>query len=135
MLLEQAWGLPWNAGRWNGSGVLPTGYGIVFSARSSQGYTAWYGVAWGQLNVDSTASAGRAWDGTYCLEVNGLQEILPPALRQLPYTLSGSASYYMFTTAFTYGISCFLNLGLSYDFAGGIWLIATTTQLHLIWRY
>jgi hypothetical protein len=58
LLSEQAWALPWNAGRWN-SGDWQSDFTAYFSARSAQGYNAWYGVVWGNSHVDS----GR---GTAC---------------------------------------------------------------------
>ena len=140
VVLEQAWALPWNAGRWNGSGggTYQQDMTSYFSARASQGFTAWYGVAWGNGNIDTTAQGGgAAWDGTFALVVDGS----PGAIFNYSTNVTALNNPfwqrldYMFTTAASHGITCFLNLGLSYDFTGshsvqGTWQYATNTQLH-----
>ena len=131
MWLEQCWALPWNAGRWN-SGNWQSDYTAYFSARASQGFTAWYGVAWGNSHIDSTAlSGGRTWDGIYPLVVNGT----PGAISTGSETITLNGSFWsridaFFATAKKYGITCFLNMSLSYDISdvGGIWQHATNTQ-------
>src|SRR5690348_17119668 len=114
MLLEQAWALPWNAGRWSGSGGGATpaaDYTSYFSTRSTQGYNAWYGIAWGNSHVDSAAlSGGRTWDGIYPLNINGT----PGAIATGSETITLNNSFWsridtFFSTAATYGHTCFLN--------------------------
>jgi hypothetical protein len=131
LLLEQCWALPWNAGRWN-SGNWQSDMDAYMSARAGQGHTAWYGVAWGQQHVDSTAlTGGRTWDGIYPLIVNGTAGAITTGSE----TISLNNSFwtridYLFNSALAQGISCFLNLGLEYDFTdtGGIWQHLSTTQ-------
>ena len=135
MLLEQAWALPWNAGRWSGSGGGATpaaDYASYFAARSAQGYTSWFGIAWGNSHVDSTAlSGGRTWDGVYPLNINGT----PGAIVTGSETVTLNNSFWsridtFFATAAQYGVNCFLNLSMSYDISdtGGIWQHASNTQ-------
>src|SRR6185437_7872769 len=125
------WALAFNAGRWNG-GNWQGDLDAYFLARGSQGYTAWYGIARGNTHVDSTAnSGGRTWDGIYPLNVNGT----PGAIVTGSETITLNNAFwtridYMFNSALQQGISCFLNLGMSYDFSdtGGIWQHLSTTQ-------
>lgn len=131
MVIEQAWGLPWQAGRWN-SGDWQADYTAYFKNRSLQGYTAWYGIAWGSTHVDSTAlSGGRTNDGIYPLNVNGT----PGAISTGSETITLNNSFWsridsFFNTAKLYGITCFLNMSMSYDVSatGAIWHNATNTQ-------
>ena len=133
-VIEQGWALPFNAGRWSGSGGGATpqaDFTSYFSNRAAQGYTAWYGVAWGSTHVDSTATGGKSWDGVFALTVNGT----PGNIATGTETVGLNSTFWsridaMFATARQYGIACFLNMGLTYDFsdAGGIWQHATNTQ-------
>ena len=121
MLLEQAWALPWNAGRWNSGGATTyqTDMDAYFAARASQGYTSWYGIAWGNTHVDSTAlSGGRSWDGVFPLNINGT----PGAIATGSETVTLNSTFwaridYLFATAATYGISCVLNVMFRYAMA------------------
>jgi hypothetical protein len=130
-VIEQAWALPFNAGRWN-SGNWQADFTAYFLNRSVQGYTAMYGVAWGSTHVDSTAlTGGRSWDGVYALTVNGT----PGAIATGAETVGINPAFWaridaMFTTARQFGIACFLNMGLTYDRsdAGAIWQNATNAQ-------
>src|SRR6185437_7842350 len=129
--LEQGWALAFNAGRWNG-GNWQGDLDAYFLARGSQGYTAWYGIAWGNTHVDSTAlSGGRTWDGIYPLNINGT----PGAIATGSETVTLNTSFWsridaFLATAMTYGVTVFINLSMSYDVsdAGGIWQHATNTQ-------
>ena len=131
--LEQAWALPPNAGEWNG-GNWQSDMNTYFSARSSQGYTAWFGAAWSDNHLDSTSlSGGRTWDGIYPIVVNGT----PGKITTGSETITLNNSFwtridYLFTTARSYGITCFLVMGLQYDFTGSpnIWYNLSTTQAH-----
>ena len=77
--LEQCWALVFNACRWT-SGAWQADMDGYFSARGSQGYTAWYGVAWGQQHVDASIpyDYGRTWDGIYPFSINGTPGASPP---------------------------------------------------------
>ena len=131
MVSEQAWLLPSNAGRWN-SGAWQSDMDAYFAARASQGYTAWYGIAWNNLHIDTTAlSGGRTWDGIFPLNVNGT----PGAIATGSETVTLNDPFwqridYLFGAAFKKGISCFLNISQSYDIssAGSVWQHATNTQ-------
>src|SRR6185312_4090605 len=131
MVIEQAWALAFNAGRFN-SGNWQADFTSYFSNRAAQGYTAWYGVAHGSTHVDASAlSGGRSWDGVFPLKINGT----PGAIATGAETVTLNTPFWdridaMFATARQYGIACFLNMGLTYDFsdAGAIWLHATNTQ-------
>lgn len=131
LLLEQAWALPWNAGRWN-SGQWQSDMDTYFTKRSAQGYSAWYGTAWSDDHVDSTAlSGGRTWDGIYPIVVNGT----PGKIATGSETITLNNSFwtridYLFNSALSKGIACFLNLGMQYDFTGAnnIWFNLSTTQ-------
>jgi Protein of unknown function (DUF4038) len=136
MLLEQGWAVPWNGGRWN-SGNWQSDFTAYFSNRSAQGYTAWYGQVWGSGSVDASAlGGGRTYDGVYALTVNGT----PGAISTGSETIALNNTFWtrvdaFFSTAATYGITCFLNLGQSYDFSttngvAGIWNNLSTTQAH-----
>lgn len=129
-VVEQGWALPFNAGRFS-SGNWQGDFTTYFSTRAAQGYTAWYGVAWGSTHVDSTALAGRSYDGVYALKMNGTPGIPVTGAE----TLTLNTPFWdridaMFATARQYGIACFLNMGLTYDFsdAGAIWQHASNTQ-------
>src|SRR5215469_12739355 len=135
--LEQAWAVPWNAGRWNGL-TPPANWqsdmDAYFQARGPQGITAWMGTAWGNTQVDSTlpfTTGGRTWDGVYPLIVNGTAGAITTGSE----TISLNNTFwtridYLLNSALTNGVACFLNLGMSYDFsdAGGIWQHLSTTQ-------
>lgn len=131
MLLEQAWMLPTNAGRWN-SGNWQSDMDTYFATRASQGYTAWYGIAWNNTHLDAGAlSGGRTWDGVYPLNVNGT----PGAIATGSETITLNNSFwtridYMFASAKAQGITCFLNVSQSYDISSTtcIWKNATNTQ-------
>lgn len=131
MLLEQAWALPSNAGRWN-SGNWQSDMDTYMSTRAAQGYTAWFGTAWSDNHVDSTAlSGGRTWDGIYPIVVNGA----PGQIATGTETITLNDSFwtridYLFNSALSHGISCFLNLGMQYDFTGApnLWFNLSTTQ-------
>jgi hypothetical protein len=131
MVIEQAWSLPYNAGRWN-SGNWRSDMDAYFTTRARQGYTAWYGVAWGQQHQEPTSlTGGRTWDGVYPLNINGT----PGAIATGAETVTLNNTFwqridYLFATARAQGIACFLNMGLSYDHSdtGGIWQNATNTQ-------
>jgi len=131
MVIEQCWSMPFNAGRWN-SGNWQSDFTAYFSNRAAQGYTAWYGLAWGSVHNDPTAlSGGRSWDGVYPLKINGT----PGAIATGAETVTLNTPFWdridaMFATARQYGIACFLNLGQTYDLSdtGAIWLHATNTQ-------
>ena len=135
LLLEQAWALPSNAGRWNGLGAPSNWQSDIdayFTARASQGYSAWYGTAWSDNHVDSTAlSGGRTWDGVYPIVVNGT----PGKITTGSETITLNSTFwtridYLFNSAKAHGITCFLNLGMQYDFTGSpnIWFNLSTTQ-------
>ena len=135
LLLEQAWALPSNAGRWNGLAApqnWKSDIDAYFAARSAQGYTAWYGTAWSDNHVDSTAlSGGRTWDGIYPIVVNGT----PGKITTGTETITLNDAFwqridYLFHSAISRGITCFLNLGMQYDFTGSpnIWFNLSTTQ-------
>jgi Protein of unknown function (DUF4038) len=117
--LEQAWALPWNAGRWNG-GNWQSDMDTYFSVRASQGYTAWYGTAWSDNHVDSTClSGGRTWDGIYPFLVNGSPGAITSSGQAIALNnLFWTRIDYLFSSALAQGISCFLNLGMQYDFTG-----------------
>ena len=129
--LEQAWALPWNAGRWN-SGNWQADMDGYMSARGTQGMTAWFGTAWSDNHVDSTAlSGGRTWDGIYPIVVNGT----PGKITTGSETITLNNPFwtrvdYLFASAKNNGIACFLNLGMQYDFTGApnIWYNLSTTQ-------
>jgi Protein of unknown function (DUF4038) len=131
LVLEQAWLLPSNAGRWN-SGNWQSDMDAYTAARSSQGYTGWYGVPWNNTHMDSTAlSGGRTWDGIYPLIVNGTAGAITTGSE----TISLNNSFwtridYLFNSAKAKNITCFLNVSQSYDIstATGIWHNATNTQ-------
>lgn len=130
MVIEQGWALPFNAGRFN-SGNYQADFTSYFSNRAAQGYTAWYGVAHGSTHVDPSATGGKSWDGLFVLTVNGT----PGNIATGTETVGLNSAYWsridaMFATARQYGISCFLNMGLTYDRTdtGAIWLNATNTQ-------
>jgi Protein of unknown function (DUF4038) len=131
LVLEQAFALPWNAGRWN-SGKWQSDMDAYFQARGKQGHTAWYGTAWGNSHVDSAAlTGGRTWDGIYPLLINGT----PGAIVTGAETIALNDPFwqridYLFRTSIGNGIACFLNLGMSYDFtdAGGIWQNLSNSQ-------
>jgi Protein of unknown function (DUF4038) len=133
LILEMAFALPWNAGRWN-SGNWQSDYDTYFNARGAQGHTAWYGTAWSNLHVDGTLpTGGRTWDSIYPLNVNGT----PGAIATGSETITLNNSFwtridYLFASAMRNGITCFLNLGMSYDFTvtGAIWQNLSTTQAH-----
>ena len=130
-LIEQAWALPFNAGRWNG-GNWQSDIDAYMSTRASQGYTVWAGVAWGNDHVDSTVlSGGRTWDGIYPIVVNGT----PGKITTGSETITLNNPFwtrvdYLFASAKNNGIACFLNLGMQYDFTGApnIWYNLSTTQ-------
>jgi hypothetical protein len=130
-VVEQGWGLAFNAGRWGGR-TPHQDFDLYFSTRAAQGYTAWYGPAHGSTHVDSSAlSGGRSWDGVYPLTVNGT----PGAIATGAETVGLNNTFWsriddMFATAKSYGVACFLNMGLTYDFSdtGAIWRFATNTQ-------
>lgn len=121
--LEQCWLLPAHAGEWGGT--YQSDYTAYFSARSGQGYTAWYGIAW-PWPTESTG--GQRYDGTYPFSVNGT----PGPISSGTLTLNNAFWTWIdafFATALSYGITCFLNLGTSYDFGGtGVWAGVTGTQ-------
>ena len=131
--LEQAWALPWNAGRWN-SGNWQADMDGYMSARGTQGMTAWFGTAWSDNHVDSTAlSGGRTWDGIYPIVVNGT----PGKITTGSETITLNDPFwqridYLFTSALKNGISCYLNLGMQYDFTGSpnIWFNLSTAQAY-----
>jgi Protein of unknown function (DUF4038) len=131
MLSEQAWALPWNAGRWN-SGDWQSDFTAYFAARSAQGYNAWFGIVWGNSHVDSAAlTGGRSWDGVYPLTVNGT----PGAIATGAETVALNGTFWsridaFIATAMKYGTAVFMNLSMSYDISdvGGIWQNATNTQ-------
>ena len=132
-LIEQAWALPFNAGRWNG-GNWQSDIDAYMSTRASQGYTVWAGVAWGNDHVDSTVlSGGRTWDGIYPIVVNGT----PGKITTGSETITLNDPFwqridYLFTSALKNGISCYLNLGMQYDFTGSpnIWFNLSTAQAY-----
>jgi hypothetical protein len=131
LLIEQAWALPWNAGRWN-SGNWQADYTTYFSNRSAQGYTAWYGTPWSNDHVDATClSGGRTWDGIYPITVNGT----PGKITTGSETITLNNTFWtridaMINTASSYGIACFFVLGMQYDFTGtnDIWFNMSTAQ-------
>jgi hypothetical protein len=131
MVIEQAWSLPYNAGRWN-SGNWQGDMDAYFAARAVQGYTAWYGVAWGQQHQEPTSlTFGRTWDGVYPLNINGT----PGGIVTGAETVTLNDTFwqridYLFASARAQGIACFLNMGLSYDHSdtNGIWSHATNAQ-------
>ena len=131
MLLEQAWALPFNAGRWNG-GNWQSDMDAYMSNRSAQGYNVWAGVAWGNNHVDSTVlSGGRTWDGVYPILVNGT----PGKITTGSETIGLNNTFwtridYLFNSAQNNGITCFLNLGMQYDFTGApnIWYNLSQSQ-------
>lgn len=134
LVSEQAWALPWNAGRWGGT--YQTDMTAYLAARSAQGHTAWFGVAWPDGNIDASPPSGsRIYDGTYILTVNGTPGVISTGSETVALNPAYWARLdYLFTSALACGISCFLCLGLSYDFGStnglaGIWANATTTQL------
>ena len=119
MLLEQCWALPYNAGRWNGGNWQADMDGYM-AARSSQGFTAWFGTAWSDDHIDSSSlSGGRSWDGVYPFTVNGT----PGTITSSAQTIDLNDPFwtrldYLFNVALTYEITCFLNIGMQYDFSG-----------------
>lgn len=135
LVLEQAWMLPTNAGRWNGLSA-PSNWQTDFDAytanRSSQGHNAWYGTVWNNIHTDSGAlSGGRTWDGIYPLIVNGTAGAIATGTE----TISLNSTFwqridYFFNSAKAQNMTCFLNVSESYDIsqAGSIWQHATNTQ-------
>lgn len=129
-LCDSAWALPCNAGRWNG-GHPTSDFDAYLAARASQGYTAWQGVAWGNLHIGGVYDDGRTWDGIYPLLVNGTPGDIVTGSETI--TLNGpfwSRFDYFVAKAATYGITIFLNLGMGgYDFfSGQIWFALSNTQ-------
>lgn len=133
LLLEQAWALPWNGGRWN-SGNWQGDFDGYLTARAAQGYTTWFGTAWSDDHVDSSClSGGRSWDGVFPFLVNGS----PGAITSSGQTIALNNPFwtridYLFTSAKAKGISCFLNIGMQYDFTGpaNVFFNLGTTQAH-----
>ena len=128
---EQCWLLPSNAGAY--SQTYEEDMVSYFSIRSGQGITAWFGTAWGEQVNDSPMTYGRTWDGTYPFLMNGTAG---PCDGTSTLTLNGTfwtRIDYLFATALTYGISCFLNLGMSYDFdsygSDEVWSGVSSAQL------
>ncbi len=115
--LEQAWALPFNAGRWNGGNWQADIDGYM-AARSAQGLAAWFGIAWSDDHVDVTClSGGRSWDGVYPFLVNGT----PGAITNTSQTIALNNTFwtridYFVNSASVHNIAVFLNIGMQYDF-------------------
>ena len=138
LILDMCWGLPCNAGRWSGSGggTWDQDMDTYFSARASQGYTAWWGVPWINSTIDSSVvhTDGRTWDGIYPLSLNGTPGTISTGSETV--TLNNSfwvRTDYLISTALSYGIAVFLNLGMKYDFnSGNIFGNLSSTQANAI---
>lgn len=140
LVLEMAWGLPCNAGRWNGSGggTYRQDMDNYFAARASQGFTAWWGVPWINVQIDPGAvhGDGRTWDGTYPLSLNGT----PGTIATGSETVTLNDPFwqridYLISSALKNGIAVFLNMGMQYDFSGSgtrIFTNLSSTQAHAI---
>jgi hypothetical protein len=140
LVLEMAWGLPCNAGRWNGSGGGTWQQDIdnYFAARSAQGFTAWWGVPWINVQIDPGAvfGDGRTWDGIYPLTLNGT----PGTIATGSETVALNDPFwqrtdYLITSALNAGMAVFLNMGMQYDFSGSgtrIFTNLSSTQAHAI---
>ena len=81
----------------------------------------------GQQHVDASIpyDYGRTWDGIYPFSINGT----PGAISAGTLTLNNAfwtRVDYFFGSALSNGISCFLNLGMAYDFGGtNVWANVT----------
>jgi hypothetical protein len=129
LLFDSAWCLPANAGRWNG-GDWQEDYNFYLKTRANQGMSAWLGVPWGNLHIGGAYDNGRTWDGIYPLTIDGT----PGTIATGSEVVALNDPFwqridYFAAQALTWGISLFMNLGLSYDMsAGQIWGAATATQ-------
>ena len=135
-LMEMAWGLPCNAGRWNGTGggTWQSDMDTYFAKRASQGYTAWWGCPWINSSMAGNAGLafqdGRTWDNIYPLTVNGTPGPIVTGSETIALNNPfWTRTDYLINSALAQGIAVFLNLGQKYDWdSGGIWLHVSTTQ-------
>jgi hypothetical protein len=127
LCFEMCWGLPGNAGRWQGAGggTWQQDFDSYFAARSSQGYTAWWGVPWVNSQTDHGAvyTDGRTWDGVYPFTINGT----PGTIATGAETLGLNEPYwtridYMINSAKANGMVILLNLTMTYDLNNATWV-------------
>ena len=114
---DEAWGLPENAGRWNG-GNWQADYDNYFANRAAQGFNALVCHPWGHTHTGCNNDVGNTWDGVSPWSGS------VPTLNSTFWTRID----YMFTSAAAQGITIFFDLTMSCDcdrgsvFAGtGVW--------------
>lgn len=134
--IEMAWGLPCNAGRWNG-GDWQADMDAYFSVRASQGaVSAWWGIPYMNTQIDSTApfADGRTWDGIYPISLNGT----PGTIATGAETVTLNDPFwqridYLVASALANNISVLLNMGMSYDwFTGAVFENLSTSQAQVL---
>lgn len=114
---DEAWGLPENAGRWNG-GDWALEYDTYFAARGAQGFTALVCHPWGHTHTGCNNSVGNTWDGVSPWS-GGVPNLNDTFWQRIDY---------MFSSAAASGITVFFDLTMGCDndrgssFAGtGVW--------------
>jgi hypothetical protein len=133
----ETWGLPGNAGRWNG-GNWRGDYDNYHAIRYAQGYTANVTHPWGHTHTGCNNDLGHTWDGVFPFLVNGSTADLTGQGGSI--TLNDpfwQRIDYMLTSAAGVGITVFLDLSMANDmptgaghgFTNGVFQNASTAQI------